>query len=216
MAVASLARADVLAYRYAAQGLRRDTRRLADLAILDIGVQETGPQAARLAFDARLTSTPPVEPAGPQHDLALVWSYRGAPHLHRRRDLATVAGVMWPLADADALTRLGETGTRLKKAGRAGLEGFADGVALMRRLIRKPTAKGPSSTKLSAEMSTELGRYCRVCKVTHISDTVMRMCSMPAGIELEPGTSPPVMVPGGKFTAGGPDVARRRISSAAT
>ena len=44
---------------------------------------------------------------------------------------------MWPLADADALARLGETGSRLKKAGRAGLEGFADGVALMRRLIRK-------------------------------------------------------------------------------
>jgi hypothetical protein len=114
-------RAQVLAYRVAAQGLHRDAGKIDDLAVLDIGIQEAMGHPAALAFAPRLPPhvdlTPDAIPVGPGHDLALVWSMRGAPHVHRRVELDEVAGALWPLSESDATTRLNETGPSGTPAG---------------------------------------------------------------------------------------------------
>ncbi|MDQ6851341.1 MAG: winged helix DNA-binding domain-containing protein, partial [Actinomycetota bacterium] len=58
-------REQVIAYRVAAQQLDRSAAKLGDLAVLDLGVQDAAGEQARLAFDARLPDTPPVDAVGP-------------------------------------------------------------------------------------------------------------------------------------------------------
>ena len=76
-----LTRAQVIAYRVAAQGLHREPATVGRLAVLAIGVQDSGAESARLAFDARLPSPPRAGGVGPGKPLALVWSLRGAPYV---------------------------------------------------------------------------------------------------------------------------------------
>ncbi|MER6593114.1 winged helix DNA-binding domain-containing protein, partial [Micromonospora purpureochromogenes] len=79
-AVPTVDRDRVLAHRAAAQQLDRPGLRPADLAVLDLGVQDTPYGSARLALAARGA-------AGLDDDrLELVWAARGAPHLHRRAE----------------------------------------------------------------------------------------------------------------------------------
>jgi hypothetical protein len=83
--VPDLERAQVIAYRVAAQEFDRPSADPADLAVLDLGVQDTPNGSAQLALAAR-TSVP-----APESDaLVLTWSWRGAPHLHRRSDVAAL------------------------------------------------------------------------------------------------------------------------------
>lgn len=191
-------RSQVLAYRVAAQGLHRDAAAVTDLAVLDIGVQEAMGHPAALAFAARLPSdvslAPADVPVGPDADLALVWSLRGAPHVHRRSELDQLAGALWPLSEADAATRLNETCASVQKAGIAALEQYRIAVAKMRAAVRKPTGKGAASTAVSKQLPAVMLRDCRACKARHLSDSAMRTASLPAGLELEPGTSPPVLL----------------------
>ena len=201
-----LTRPQVIGYRTAAQGLLRDTASVGDLTVLDIGVQDSSGSGA-LALDARLTSPPDCS------SLALAWTLRGAPHLHRRPELDRLAGALWPLSDPDALARL-DASASMRKAGIGGLSGFGDAVEAMRRVVRAPTGKGAASTAVTAATAPALHRYCRGCQATHIFDGLFRLVSLPAGIELEPGTAPPVLVPrdGAPHTAGpDPDAVRRLI-----
>ena len=200
-------RAQVLAYRVAAQGLHRDVRTIDDLTVLDIGVQEAATPSssarlmghpAALAFAARLplrvNLAPGVVPVGPEHDLALVWSLRGAPHVHRRGELDRLAAALWPLSEADAATRLNETGPSVQKSGIPALEQYRIAVQQMRVAVTKPTGKGAASTAVSRKLPPVMLRDCRACTARHISDSAMRAASLPAGLELEPGTSPPVLL----------------------
>src|SRR6266571_2795470 len=126
--------------------------------------------------------------------LALAWTLRGAPHVHRRTDLDWLAAALWPLSDADALGRV-DAGSTMKKAGMAGLAGFAAGAEAMRKVVTAPMGKGAASTAVTAATPDTLHRYCRSCQATHVFELIFRMGSLPAGIELEPGTAPPVLVP---------------------
>jgi len=67
-----VSREQVIAYRVAAQGLHREARSVAKLAVLDIGVQDASPELARLSFDARLAAAVPPDGIGPGEPLALV------------------------------------------------------------------------------------------------------------------------------------------------
>ncbi len=192
-------RAQVIAYRIAAQGLHREAKAVGELAILDIGVQEAMGQPAALAWAARLDEGTTVTPAsvavGPGHRLALVWSLRGAPHVHRRKDLDALAAGLYPLSEADAASRLNESGPSIKKSGIAALEQFATAVAAMRAVVTAPTAKGAASSEVSRRLPQAMLRECRSCKTSHISDSAMRPAALAAGLELEPGTAPPVLLP---------------------
>ena len=190
-----VSRQQVLAYRIAAQQLDRSARSLGDLAVLDIGVQDMSTHPARLAFDARLTDPAPAGGVGPGKPLALAWSLRGAPHVHRRRQLDALAAALWPLSEQDAIGRLNETGPSVARKGLPALEQYATAVEAMRAVVTKPTGKGAASTAVTKRIPKAMRRDCRVCKAEHISDSAMRTASLAAGLELEPDTAPPVLLP---------------------
>jgi hypothetical protein len=186
-------REQVLAYRVAAQQLDRGAKTVRGLHVLDIGVQDAAGEQARLAFDARLGSTPSAQVFGPSKSLALVWSLRGAPHVHRRGDLDSLTGALYPLSEADAMQRINETGPSVHRAGLPALEQYELTVAAMRAAVREPIAKGAVSTAVTKAVPDAMRRPCRACKTSHISESAMRASFLAAGLELEPGTSPPVM-----------------------
>lgn len=193
-------RRQVIAYRVAAQGLHRDAAAaVRDLGVLDIGVQEAMGHPAALAFAARLPLSVPVGPPdvaiGPGHRLALAWTLRGAPHVHHRRDLDLIGRVLWPLSEADAVGRLNESGPSVQRAGISALEQFGLAVDAMRSVVTKPTTKGAASTAVTKMLPPPMRRDCRACKTKHVSDSAMRAAAPAAGLEIEPGTAPPVLVP---------------------
>ena len=190
-----VSREQVLAYRVAAQGLHRTGRKLDRLAVLDFGVQDAAPQLARLAFDARLPAPPPVDGYGPGRPLALVWSLRGAPYVHRREDLDAVAAALYPLSEQDAGGRLNESGPAVKRAGIPAIEQYELAVAAMRSVVTTSMGKGAVSTAVTKKLPAPMRRNCRSCGTSHVSDSAMRSAFLPAGLELEPDTSPPVMRP---------------------
>lgn len=199
-------RSQVIAYRVAVQGMHREASSAAALAVLDIGVQDSGTGGALLALDARLRNPPKPGLIGPDKPLALVWSLRGAPYVHRRRDLDMLAAALWPLSEADARGRLNETGPSIARAGIPALEQYALAVEAMRAVVRKPMGKGAASTAVTKRIPAPMHRNCRVCKAHHISDSAMRPASLGAGLELEPDTAPPVLLPRPKARAAdGPD-----------
>jgi hypothetical protein len=199
MTPVQVTRSQVLAYRVAAQGLHREAGAVRDLGVLDLGIQEAMGSPAGLAFAARLPASVSVGPqdiaVGPGHPLALAWTLRGAPHVHRRRDLDAVAAAMWPLSEADAAGRLNESGPSVKRAGIPALEQFRIAVDAMRDVVTAPTAKGAASTEVTRRVPNVMWRDCRACKAQHISDSAMRAAAPAAGLEMEPGTAPPVLVP---------------------
>jgi hypothetical protein len=193
MTAKRVSREQVIAYRVAAQGLHRTGRSVGKLAVLDIGVQDASPDLARLSFDARLANPVPRDGIGLKEPLALVWSLRGAPHVHRRADLDALAGALYPLSEADATGRLNETGPSVARAGIAALEQFDLAVDGMRAVVRTPTGKGAASAAVTKRIPGVMGRNCRACHAVHISDSAMRPAALAAGLELEPGTAPPVL-----------------------
>jgi hypothetical protein len=188
-------RTQVLAYRVGAQGLLRKATTVGELDVLDLGVQDAMGQPAAAAFDARLAGSPPLDGFGPGKRLALVWSLRGAPHVHRRKDLDALAGALYPLSEADAIGRLNETGPSVAKAGITGLEQFELALEAMAAVVTTPTAKGAASGAVTQRLPDVMARDCRPCKSRHISDSAMRTTALAAGLELQPGTAPPVLQP---------------------
>jgi hypothetical protein len=192
----SLTRQQVLAYRVTVQGLHRQTASVEQLDVLDIGVQDfTSGELARLAMDARLATPPPADAFGPDRPLALVWSLRGAPYVHRRAELDSLAGALYPLSEQDAAGRLNETGPSVARAGISALAQYALAVDAMRASVRAATGKGAASTAVTKRLPRAMWRDCRPCKAQHISDSAMRTSFLAAGLELQPGTAPPVLLP---------------------
>lgn len=108
-----VSRGDVLGFRVRAQQLDRTAGALNEQAVLDIGVQDTGPDGGRWALAIR--GLDDVDTA----DLVLLWTLRGAPHLYRRADVASVAAAVAPFSDADAGKRIFDASRPLKAAASA-------------------------------------------------------------------------------------------------
>ena len=189
----SVDRRQVLAYRAAAQGLGREAGGPDELEVFDLGVQDTNVGSARLALAARL-------PAG--HDDAvtdpaftLLWSFRGAPHLHRTRDLPALASALWPISDADAIARLAAERGPFKAAGVQGVEAFAAAAEAMRAVVTEPTTKGDVSADVTARLPAAYAYACRSCKATHVYGGLFQLVGLFAGVRLLPDHAPATLAP---------------------
>ncbi len=178
-------RADVLRFRVHAQELDR-TERCQDAAVLDIGVQDTGPDGAGWALEIR-GATVPAE------DLTYAWTLRGAPHAYRRSEASAVAAATAPVSEPDAAKRIFDASKPLREAGIPALDALGVVAGEMRDIVRRPTAKGELSSALTERLPPPYLRYCRVCEATHSYEQTFRLSALQAGLELEPGTSPPVL-----------------------
>ncbi len=184
-----LTRRDVLGFRVRAQQLGRSTGSLADTAVLDLGVQDTGTDGARWALALRGVAEVPAA------DVALAWTLRGAPHLYRRADLPGIAAATAPFSEADAAKRIFDAARPLRAAGIPALQGLDTVAARMREIGTGPLIKGEMSARLTAVLDQPYLRDCVPCGAIHAYEQPFRLAALRAGLELEPGTSPPVLRP---------------------
>ncbi|MGH8992750.1 MAG: DNA glycosylase AlkZ-like family protein [Acidimicrobiia bacterium] len=190
MAGATISRRDVLRWRFLNQGLHHPSATASDpagVALLDYGVQDTGTDGAGWALANR-----GVAGAGGD-DLAFAWTLRGAPHAYRRSDLAAVAVATAPWSEADAAKRIFDASKPLKAAGIAVLDALRVLAGFMRDLAAEPIVKGEISSRLAGMVDEPYLRYCRPCDAIHLYEMPFRLAALQAGLELEPGTSPPVL-----------------------
>ncbi|MFG1927577.1 DNA glycosylase AlkZ-like family protein [Cryptosporangium sp. NPDC048952] len=178
-------RHQVLAYRVGAQQLDRSEAEIGRLAVLDLGVADSPPGSARVAFAARLPSLEDDDA------LVTVWGARGAPFVHRVADLPGLAGALFPRDEADAKARVGASSARIPGED---LDAVRATVSALHEIVTAPLGKGAVSTALTARLP-ELAFYCPGCKVDHLSDQLMRIAGLAAGVRVEPGTTPLVLSP---------------------
>ncbi|MEV0456350.1 winged helix DNA-binding domain-containing protein [Catellatospora methionotrophica] len=182
-------RRQVLRFRVQAQQLDRASGTLADTAVLDLGVQDTGPDGAAWALAARGVDVSALS----DKDTVMLWTVRGAPHLYRRADVGRIAAAVEPFSDADAGKRIYDASKPLKAAGIANLAALDEVAARMREIVTEPTVKGDMSGALAKVMPEPYLRFCRPCDATHLYEMPFRLAAVRAGLELQPGTSPPVL-----------------------
>jgi len=190
----TLTRDELLAYRWHAQGLAAAPGSIdaLDVPILDYGVQDTGPDGAGWALVQRGARTDDVHDAG---RFALAWTIRAAPHLYRRSDLAALATAMRPMSEADASKRILNAAKALKAAGIQSTDALQHVSQAMREIVRQPTIKGEVSAALTEVLDPPYLRFCKPCDATHIYEMPFRLAALQAGLELQAGTSPPVLQP---------------------
>lgn len=191
-------RTAVLRYRLHAQQLDRAPASVpdpADVAVLDAGVQDTGPDGALWALALRGLD---VRAGAWPDTLALAWTVRGAPHAYRRRDLADVERALRPWSAADAAKRVVDAARPLRAAGIDPRDALATAARTLRDVVDAPRGKGDVSTAVTARLPEPYLRWCRPCGATHMYEQTFRLAALHGGLELEPGTSPPVLrrVPG--------------------
>ncbi|HVM13246.1 MAG TPA: winged helix DNA-binding domain-containing protein [Egibacteraceae bacterium] len=185
-------RRQVLAYRVQAQGLHRDTGTARDLAVLDLGVQDTPPGSAVQAMAVRLGSPPPPSVAA---GLATTWSVRGAPHVHRDDELLGLSRALWPGSDEDALARLDTSASPVRGAGMPAREALRLVAEQIADIVDEPMPKGEVSTALTPRIPAAMTVDCRQCKAAHIVETLFRSAVLPAGMTFDPGQRTVVFVP---------------------
>ncbi|SEG04923.1 Winged helix DNA-binding domain-containing protein [Thermomonospora echinospora] len=185
MATIEVDRTQVMAYRVAAHELYEEPA--GEPAVLDLGVQDTPPGTAAVGLAARRW-TPPDDGS-----TVMIWSTRGAPHLHRRADLPALAAALWPLSDADAAARM--RSAPLKAAAGMGLTAFRSAAQVMREVVTRPMTKGEVSRAVSDGVPPELTYWCPTCQAQHISGLLFQQVGLPAGVQLLPGGRPTMLAP---------------------
>jgi hypothetical protein len=190
--VPTVTRRQVLAHRVVAQGLDRSGAAPDDLAGTDLGWLDSPAGSAAQALAARTPAAAPVEVPG---HWPLVWGLRGAPHRHRPGDLRALARAAWPVDDADAAARMGGAAPQLAEAGLAPLDALRATAEALADVVTGPTVKGDASADVTRAAPDACSAWCRSCGAVHVQDQLMRLAALPAGLRIEPGTSPPVLVP---------------------
>jgi hypothetical protein len=181
--------AQVIGFRVRAQQLAGGPGTLAGTAVLDIGVQDTGPDGGLWALAIRGVDVSSLA----TDELVLLWTIRGAPHFYRRADLHRVAAEVEPFSDADAGKRIFDAAKPLAAAGIGNLAALQAVAEAMRSIVVKPMTKGEVSSRLTPLMDPPYRRFCRACDATHLYEQTFRLAALRAGLELQPGTSPPVL-----------------------
>lgn len=133
-------------------------------------------------------------------DVALAWTLRGAPHAYRRADLPDVEAALRPWSDA--AQRIFDAAKPLRAAGIPPLDALAHAAATMCGVVAAPMGKGAASTAMTALVDEPYLRWRRGCQATHMYEMPFRLAALHAGLELEPDTSPPVLVPVPGWSAG--------------
>ncbi len=201
-------RSEVMAYRVHAQQLDRapGDRAVTEADIFDFGIQDTGRDGASWALVNRGVPVASAATLEACADVALAWTLRSAPHYYRRADLVDVLTATSPFSDADAAKRIIGAGKAMKEAGIAPRDGLAQVATQLRSVVTKPTVKGEASTQLTARLDEVHLRHCVPCGAIHPWEVPFRLSALYAGLELEPGTSPPVLrrIPGWPRRAPGP------------
>ena len=190
MAGLTIDRRDLLRLRFLRQGLGAapgSRRRASDVELLDYGVQDTGPDGAVWALLAR------GAPAFPGDELALAWTLRGAPHAYRRDELAAIAVATAPYSEGDAAKRIFDASKPLKSAEIPVLDALTVVADAERKIVSKPTIKGDLSSGLRAALDEPYLRWCNPCQAIHPYEMPFRLAALQAGLELDAGTSPPVL-----------------------
>ncbi|GAA3633805.1 DNA glycosylase AlkZ-like family protein [Microlunatus ginsengisoli] len=195
-----LSRDQVVAGRIHAQQLDRPPpagsepeRAPTDAAVFDLGVQETGRDGASWALVNR--GVPLESPAALYRcpDVSLAWTLRGAPHFYRRSELVDVLTATSPFSDADAAKRVIGASGPWSEAGISARDALAAVAAELRAVVDRPRVKGEVSTLVSDRLGGPYVRDCRRCDAVHVWELPFRLAALEAGLELEPGTSPPVL-----------------------
>ena len=182
-----MTRADVLRFRFARHQLDRPPASADDADLLDYGVQDTGPDGAAWALVVR-----GVDWQGWDGHV-LAWTLRGAPHAYRRAEVAAVAVATAPFSEADAAKRVFDASRPLKAAGIPVLDALRQIAGDLREIATKPVPKGAASERLAGVVPDAFLRDCRVCEAVHAYEQPFRLAALQGGLELEPGTSPPVL-----------------------
>src|SRR5919107_494345 len=168
---ASVDRAQVMAYRVAALGLAERVKdRLGDLPILDLGVQEYTPGSVQVALAARTSADLD------DGRLLMVWAARGAPHLHRRKELPALAKALWPVSDADATARI--QSQQIPDGMKLGIAAFTATAEAMRKVVTRSMPRGEVSTEVSKLVPKSLTYDCRSCHARHIAGNVWQHASL--------------------------------------
>ncbi len=193
----AVGRADVLAYRMAVHGLGREAAAPPDLAVLDLGVQDTNANSAVLAVNARLPEvmSEPAALLAEDGPFAVVWSFRGAPHLHRRADLPALATALWPGGDADAMARLGAERAPLRAAGIPGRAAFVAVAVAMRAVVTEPLPKGEVSAGVTARLPEAYSYWCRTCESHHVYGGIFQLVGVAAGVQRVPAGARSMLAP---------------------
>jgi hypothetical protein len=187
---ARLSRAQIIRARVVRHDLHREPgslRTASDVALLDQGVQDTGPDGSAWALAIR------GAPAPGEDELFLAWTLRGAPHAYRRADAAEVVVATAPYSEADAAKRVFDASKPLLAADIPVLDALRTVADHGREIVSTPTVKGDLSAGLTATLDPPYLRECRPCNATHTYEQPFRLAALQAGLELEPGTSPPVL-----------------------
>jgi Winged helix DNA-binding domain len=197
-ATVAVDRAQALAYRVVAQGLDRPGDDVTDLAILDLGIQDSPSGTAAESVAAR---TPPGAPGTGPGALTdgrrwlSAWSVRGAPHVMRKGDVRAMALATWPADPADAAARLAGYGAGLRKRGDDALEALRAAAEGLAGVVDGRMTKGEASTAVTKALPAVCNEPCRACGVVHISDQLMRLAGLPAGVALVPYATPATLTP---------------------
>ncbi|GAB3407066.1 winged helix DNA-binding domain-containing protein [Flindersiella endophytica] len=178
-----LDRAQVLAYRVATQGLHREPAGPLELAVLDLGVQWSNAGTLRTALAARLPDVDATDVLTDER-FSVLWSFRGAPHLLRRADLAELAGSLWPVSEADAMSRLAAERKPFKQAGVQGLDAFTATAKALRKVVTHALPKGEVSAGVTRLLPDSYAYECRGCQSTHVYGGLFQLAGLPAGIEI--------------------------------
>lgn len=192
-----ISRSQALAYRAQAHGLERQAKTLDDLSVLDLGIQAATGSAVSAALGARLRSVPEPDgdsPLGARY--VTVWSFRGAPHLHRVERLPRLATALWPVSERDAWTRLTSERKAFTAAGITGLEAFtAVAEAEREGTASGSVVRGDLSGLVTRALPAAYRYHCRVCESEHVYGNIFQLVGIFAGLALVPGTTPAVLTP---------------------
>jgi hypothetical protein len=188
-------RNQAMAYRIAAHGLHRTEADPAELAVFDLGVQDSLRDTALLALGARLPGeiTGDVLTEDPRFTLA--WTLRGAPHYHRTPELPALAAGLFPLDDADGQARMAWQRRDVQQASMTVPEAVQLTAEAIRETVDRPMSKGAVSEVISGRLPDGLLRWCRGCQATHVHEQLMRLSALPAGVRLVAGVSPATLAP---------------------